>query len=44
MLRTIVEILLAIWLLGFVLQEEGSPAKLLLGIALEVLLDDMIAS
>jgi hypothetical protein len=44
MLRTIVEILLALWLLGFVLHVAGSPVHLLLGIALGVLLVDMIVS
>jgi len=44
MLRTVVVILVALWLLGFVLHNAGSPVHLLLGIALGVLLVDMIAS
>lgn len=44
MLGTVVVILIALWLLGFVLHIAGGPVHLLLGIALGVLLVDMIAS
>ncbi|HZL51082.1 MAG TPA: lmo0937 family membrane protein [Terracidiphilus sp.] len=41
MLRTILVILVALWLLGFILHVEGSLIHLLLGIALGVLLLDL---
>ena len=41
MLRTILVILAAFWLLGFILHVEGSLIHLLLGIALGVLLLDL---
>jgi hypothetical protein len=41
MLRTILMILVGLWLLGFILQVEGSMIHLLLGFALGVLLLDL---
>ena len=43
MLRTILVILAAFWLLGFILHVEGSLIHLLLGISLVVLLVDLIS-
>jgi diacylglycerol kinase len=43
MLKTILVILVALWLLGFILHVEGSLIHLLLGISLVVLLVDLIS-
>jgi hypothetical protein len=44
MLRAIVGILILLWILGFILHVAGSMIHLLLGIALVVLLVDMITN
>jgi|CZKZ01.1.fsa_nt_gi hypothetical protein len=41
MLRTILVILVALWILGFILHVEGTLIHLLLGLALGVLLLDL---
>jgi hypothetical protein len=43
MLKTILVILVALWLLGFILHVEGCLIHLLLGISLVVLLVDLIS-
>lgn len=42
MLKTVVAILVVLWLLGFILHIAGSLIHLLLGIAVAVLLVDLI--
>lgn len=44
MLRTVVFVLVMLWLVGFVLHVAGSLIHILLGIALVVLVVDMIKS
>jgi hypothetical protein len=44
MLKAIVGILVLLWVLGFILHVAGSMIHLLLGIALVILLVDMITS
>jgi hypothetical protein len=44
MLKTVFAILMALWVLGFVLHVAGSPIHLMLGIALGVYIVDMITN
>ncbi len=44
MLRTVVFVLVMLWLIGFVLHVAGSLIHILLGIALVVLVVDLIKS